>query len=186
MHFLNLFLAVIISKQNDEDACVWYLVNILLDTSVGVIFEWMLVRVFEVFARKYQIEVLISGCYYSMKTTEYDDLHIDYSIWVIQTTLWCIISSLMKFVIYLIMVSSPKSLENIGFALLENIAVYPRIELIVVMVIVPFVANVLQFWLVDNILKESDQSRIERLSRGKKQLLQVGPEYYYNRDNSIN
>ena len=83
------------------------------------------------------------------------------------------------------MVSSPQLLEEIGFAMLENIAVYPRLELIVVMMFVPFVTNTLQFWLVDNILKESDESRIERLSRGKKPLLQVGPEYYVS-DVSIN
>ena len=44
IHFLNLFLAVTISKQNDEDACVWYLDNVLLDTSIGVLFQWILVR----------------------------------------------------------------------------------------------------------------------------------------------
>jgi hypothetical protein len=174
-----------ISKQNDEDACVWYLVNIILDVSIGVIFEWMLIRLIEVFARKNKIEVLVSGNYYSRKVVEYDDYHIDYSIWVIQTALWCIISSMMKFVVYLIMVSFPKFLGNIGFSMLESIAVYPKLELIVVMVFVPFVMNVLQFWLVDNILKESDESRIERLSRGKEQLIQIGPEYYNNLE-SIN
>ena len=30
----------------------------------------------------------------------------------------------------------------------------------------------------DNFLKESDESRIERLSRGKEKLVQIGPEYY--------
>jgi hypothetical protein len=37
-----------------------------------------------------------------------------------------------------------------------------------------------KFWLIDNILKESDESRIERLSRGKTPLLAIGPEYYEN------
>jgi hypothetical protein len=171
-----------ISKQNDEDACVWYLINTLLDTTIGVISEWILVRIFEIFARKYSIEVLISGCYYSRNTTDYDDYHIDYSIWVVQTGLWCIICSLMKLVIYLIMLSFPDFLENLGFSLLKSVAVYPKLELIVVMVIVPFIMNVIQFWIVDNILKESDESRIERLSRGKKPLLQVGPEYYSNKN----
>jgi hypothetical protein len=92
----------------------------------------------------------------------------------------------MKFVVYLFMVAFPSGLENFGSALLEDISVYPRLELLVVMVLVPFIMNVLQFWLVDNILKESDESRIERLSRGKKPLLQVGPEYYENPLNSIN
>lgn len=177
-----------ISKQNDDDACVWYLINILLDTTIGIVFEWILVRLLEVFARKNKIEVLVSGCYYSRTVNEYDDYNIDYSIWIIQASLWCLISSLMKVMVYFVMLSFPDLLAQIGFALLREISVYPRLELIVVMVIIPFIMNVLQFWLVDNILKESDESRIERLSRGKKPLLQVGPEYYseMNQDSNLN
>lgn len=135
----------------------------------------------EIFARKFEIEVLISGCYFSRDTHVYDDYSINYSIWGVQTLLWCLISSLMKFVVYLIMLSFPKELENMGFAMLGSIAIYPKLELIVVMIIVPFVTNVLQFWLVDGFLKESDESRIERLSRGKEPLIAVGPEYYEKR-----
>ncbi len=150
-----------------------------------MIFEWILIRLFEVIARKLQIDVLMSGCYYSRNTVEYDDLNIDYSIWFIQTGLWCLISTLMKFIVYLIMLSFPNKLEDFGNWLLSSVEVYPKLELIIVMVIVPFMTNVLQFWIVDNFLKESDECRIERLSRGKKPLLQVGPEYYENRSNDM-
>jgi hypothetical protein len=82
------------------------------------------------------------------------------------------------------MLSFPKELEKMGFAMLGSIAIYPKLELIVVMIIVPFVTNVLQFWLVDAFLKESDESRIERLSRGKVPLIAIGPEYYEKREDS--
>ncbi len=75
--------------------------------------------------------------------------------------------------------------ENVGFYLLQSIAVYPKLELIVVMVIVPLIMNVIQFWLVDNILKESDESRIDRLSRGKEPLMQVGPEYFLKENQPV-
>jgi hypothetical protein len=183
IHFMNLFLAVSISKQNDDDACVWYFVNILLDTTIGVIFEWILVRVLEVIARKNKIEVLISGCYFASDTIIFDDYHIDYCIWATQAGIWCLISSLMKLFVYIIMLSSPIFLEDLGKSMLSSIAIYPRLELIIVMIIVPFIMNACQFWLVDNILKESDESRIERISRGKEKLIQVGPEYYNNQNN---
>lgn len=141
---MNLFLAVMISKQNDDDACVWYLINILLDTTIGVIFEWVLVRVIEVIARKNQIETLVSGNYYSQSTTEFDDYQLDYSIWAIQAGLWCIICSLMKLFVYFIMLTFPVILEDMGNAMLESISVYPRLELVVVMVIVPFILNCCQ------------------------------------------
>ena len=141
---MNLLLAVTLSKQNDDDACVWYLVNCLMDTSVGVIFNWILVRVIEVLARKNKIEELVSGCYYSQSTTEFNDMNINYSIWAIQTSLWCIISALMKLTVYFIMLSAPDFFENLGTYLLSSVAVYPRLELIIVMVIVPFVLNCIQ------------------------------------------
>jgi hypothetical protein len=141
---MNLLLAVTLSKQNDDDACVWYLVNCLMDTSVGVVFNWILVRVIEVLARRNKIEELVSGCYYSQSTTEFNDMNINYSIWAIQTSLWCIISSFMKLMTYSIMLSAPDFFERMGTNLLSSVSVYPRLELIIVMVIVPFVLNCIQ------------------------------------------
>jgi hypothetical protein len=141
---MNLLLAVMLSKQNQDDACVWYLINCLLDTFIGVIFEWALVRLIEVIARRRKIETLVSGCYYSRNTVEFDDLNIDYSIWAIQAGLWCIICCLMKLFIYAIMLSFPVQLENFGIALLQSVSIYPRLELIIVMVIVPFILNCIQ------------------------------------------
>jgi hypothetical protein len=149
---MNLLLAVTLSKQNDDDACVWYLVNCLMDTSVGVIFNWILVRVIEILARKNKIEELVSGCYYSRSTTDFNDLNINYSIWAIQTSLWCIISSLMKLTIYSIMLSFPEFFENLGTNLLSSVSIYPKLELIIVMVIVPFVLNCIQVKSVNIVL----------------------------------
>ena len=73
IHFLNLFLAVTISKENDEDACAWYLDNILLDTTLGVLFQYIMVRVLEIIARKLKIDTLISGCYYSIDSHDFND-----------------------------------------------------------------------------------------------------------------
>ncbi len=144
IHFMNLLLAVMLSKQNDDDACVWYLINCLLDTSLGVMFNWILVRLIEVIARKNKIEELVSGCYYSRSITEFNDLNINYSIWAVQTGIWCIICSLMKLFIYFIMLSFPDSLEKLGSNMLKSVSIYPRLELIIVMVIVPFILNCVQ------------------------------------------
>jgi hypothetical protein len=151
---MNLLLAVTLSKQNDDDACVWYLVNCLMDTSVGVTFNWILVRVIEVFARKNRIEELVSGCYYSQSTTEFNDMNINYSIWAIQTSLWCIISSLMKLTIYSIMLNFPSFFNRLGTSLLSSVSIYPRLELIIVMVIVPFVLNCIQVISINIVLAD--------------------------------
>lgn len=147
IHFINVFFAVVLSnKSNDtsDNACIWYLVNILLDSSIGVVLNWILVRLLEVFARHYEIDTLISGCYFERNTYEFGDYTINYWIWTIQTFVWCIISSLMKVIIYAIMVAFDEKLERIGSYLLSGIDDYPKVELVVVMVFVPFTLNCFQ------------------------------------------
>ena len=141
---MNLFLAVLISKQNDDDACVWYLLNILLDTTFGVIINWIFVRLLEIFARRNKIEALVSGNYYSRDSTNFDDYDINYNIWLIQASIWCFICLLMKILIYLILLNWNELLKDFGKYLLKNIAQYPRLELMFVMVIVPLIMNSIQ------------------------------------------
>ena len=185
IHFLNLFLAVTISKQNDEDACVWYLDNVLLDTSIGVLFQWILVRLLEILARHLKIDTLISGCYFSIDATEFNDNTIDYSIWFSQMGIWCLITSISKFFNYIILNGFVDFFRNLGNFVLEKLQPYPKFELVFVMIFVPLLTSMFQYWVTDNFLKESDESRIERLSRGKEKLLQVGPEYYTGRNEEI-
>lgn len=141
-------------------------------------------RITEIFARKYEIDTLISGCYYTRKTFEYDDYHINYWIWFIQCFIWCLISSLMKTLMYIITLIFPKELEDFGIYLLSDLQSYPRLQLIVVMIIIPFVLNCFQFWVVDNFLKESDESRISRMAKGQKLLAQVRWEDFENKRRS--
>jgi hypothetical protein len=176
IHFLNLFLAVTISKQNDEDACVWYLDNVLLDTTIGVLFQYILIRSFEIIARKLKIDTLLSGCYYAIGTTEFGDDTIDYSIWASQMGIWCLITSISKFINYIILIGGNKFFKKFGNLILEKLQPYPKLELVVVMIFIPVITSVFQYWVTDNFLKESDECRIERLSKGKEKLIQVGPE----------
>jgi len=178
LHFLNLFLAVTISKENDEDACIWYLDNVLLDTTIGVLFQWILIRCLEIIARKLKIDILLSGCYYSIDTNEFGDDNIDYCIWASQMGMWCLITSISKFINYIILNLCYNFFRNLGNSILVKLQPYPKLELVVVMICIPLLTSCFQYWVTDNFLKESDESRIERLSRGKEKLIQVGPEYF--------
>ena len=70
LHFFNLFFSIAVSSEN-EDQCVWYLNNVLLDGTIGVLFQWIFVRCLEILARKFKIETLTSGCYYSYEQNEF-------------------------------------------------------------------------------------------------------------------
>ena len=101
LHFFNLFFSIAVSAEN-EDQCVWYLNNVLLDGTIGVLFQWIFVRCLEILARKLKIEALTSGCYYSYEQNEFFENTIDYSIWASQMGIWCLISTISKTLIYII------------------------------------------------------------------------------------
>lgn len=189
IHFLNLFLAVTFSKNSEDDACVWYLDNVLMDTTLGVLYQWILIRCLEILARKLNIEALLSGCYYGKTVNEFSENTIDYSIWLSQMGIWCLITAISKFVNYIILNEFDKFFRDFGNYVLDRLQPYPKLELVFVMIIVPLLTSCMQYWVTDNFLKESDESRIERLSRGKELLEQCGPEYYdrsENKDRSFN
>ena len=57
LHFFNLFFSVAGTSGN-EDQCVWYLNNVLLYGTIGVLFQWIFVRCLEISERKLKIEEL--------------------------------------------------------------------------------------------------------------------------------
>ena len=185
LHFFNLFFSVAVSDEN-EDQCVWYLNNVLLDGTIGVLFQWIFVRCLEILARKLKIETLTSGCYYSYEQNEFSENTIDYSIWASQMGIWCLISTFSKSLIYLILNIFIDFFNKLGADILEKFKDNPKLELIFVMIVVPSLTSCFQYWITDNFLKESDESRIERLSRGKEKLIQIGPEYYEKKNEQNN
>ena len=190
LHFFNLFFAVAVTSEN-EDQCVWYLNNVLLDGTIGVLFQWIFIRCLEILARKLKIEALTSGCYYSYEQNEFFENTIDYSIWASQMGIWCLISTISKSLIYIILNVCIDFFNKFGADILDHFKDNPKLELIFVMIVVPSIISCFQYWVTDNFLKESDESRIERLSRGKEKLVQIGPEYYdkkktENNNNNLN
>ena len=73
--------------------------------------------------------------------------------------------------------------NRFGTNILDRFKSNPKLELLFVMIVVPSLTSCFQYWVTDNFLKESDESRIERLSRGKEPLVQIGPEFYENNNN---
>ena len=70
--------------------------------------------------------------------------------------------------------------------ILDRFKSNPKLELLFVMIVVPSLTSCFQYWVTDNFLKESDESRIERLSRGKEKLPGIGPEYFLNNNDNEN
>lgn len=63
-HGLNLILAVYLQDLTKEgNGCVWYLVTMLLDTFVGMVFAFLIFKIVDEIAMKFGIEVLKQGVY---------------------------------------------------------------------------------------------------------------------------
>jgi len=88
-------------------------------------------------------------------------------IWAVQTMAWLGIVSLGKLVILAFLGAIAPILDDMGNWLFGPIQSNPHLELILVMIVVPSICNVLQFWIQDTVLKQSKKSLIPQLRRGR-------------------
>ena len=51
-HLLNVLLAVFLSLDNNTDSCVWYFVNILVDTTIGVCICFLFMKIIDRIAKR--------------------------------------------------------------------------------------------------------------------------------------
>lgn len=51
-HMLNVCLAIILSIAGSNDACIWYFITIMFDTTLGVIICYIFLQIIEHFFNK--------------------------------------------------------------------------------------------------------------------------------------
>ena len=85
------------------------------------------------------------------KQTEFED--VDMKIWLLQIAIWGIIVSVVKFILFFFQMFTAPILEFIADILIGWLLVYPRLKLLVIMMLAPFLLNVFQYWVQDNFLK---------------------------------
>ena len=152
-HIMNLVLAVLLSSLvKVGDNCSWYFVNLTIDTTVGVFLCFMLITLVNNIARKYDIMILHSGHYFN-EGMPHTDVNINYRIWVVQLTIWCIIVILVKITLFFVQLFFSSELEDYGELVLGGFKGEPEVELVFVMIIAPVVMNSVQYWVQDNFLK---------------------------------
>ncbi|XP_034023080.1 store-operated calcium entry regulator STIMATE [Thalassophryne amazonica] len=141
IHFANVYL----SDLTEEDPCSLYLINFLLDASLGMLLIYVGVRVVTAIVEWRQWDSLRFG--------EYGD-PVQCTAWVGQCVLYILIMTFEKIMISLVLlIPQWKQL-----ALLKPIQ-NPDLELAIVMLIVPFFINALMFWVVDNFLMKKHKTK---------------------------
>ena len=134
IHLLN----IVFSIDAEVNPCGQYILNILLDTTIGV----------------YILLFIHNQCYtlinrkYPLKSGYYGDSPL-FKVWFIQFIVYLVaLTSMKMIVVFLIKVGH---LGNIVESLLFSMNEY--VQIVVVMFIVPLIMNIVQFWLIDHGIK---------------------------------
>lgn len=148
IHFANVYL----SDLTEEDPCSLYLINFLLDATLGMLLIYAGVRT---------VGVLVECQHWdSLRFGEYGD-PLECSAWIGQCALYLLIMMLEKTVVIIVLL-----LPQWRKVALLNPIQNPQLELAIVMLIVPFFVNALMFWVVDNFLMRKGKTKAKLEEEG--------------------
>ncbi|CAK9046343.1 unnamed protein product [Durusdinium trenchii] len=148
VHVLNLLCAEILGSQmGDGDECEWYWLNIMLDTTLGVLVEYLLLRVVADALNNLleSAEDFRTGSYW--RGGEFQAI-----MYAKQLGMWLTIVTFMKLFMVVLMVLLAKPLTLAARECLKPF-MNPLLKLLVVMIVTPAVMNAFQLWVTDNFLK---------------------------------
>ena len=151
-HCLNLLVAVIFDRLEDYNACVWYFLNIMIDTTFGCLIAILLLKLLEYAVNRFHWTSLRTGSYKTSTKA------ISMKPWILQLTAWVCIFTIMKAIVVGIMWLLHSPLNSLGEAIFAPIEPYPKVELVVVMVVVPLIMNSFQYWVTDSFLKKKNEN----------------------------
>ncbi|CAM4732360.1 unnamed protein product [Leuciscus chuanchicus] len=141
IHFANVYL----SDLTEEDPCSLYLINFLLDATLGMLVIYGGVKAVSAVVEWRQWDSLRFG--------EYGE-PVQCSAWAGQCALYILIMMFEKVMIMLVLlIPQWKKLATL------NPITDPHLELAIVMLIVPFFVNALMFWVVDNFLMKKSRTK---------------------------
>ncbi|XP_019867678.2 store-operated calcium entry regulator STIMATE [Aethina tumida] len=155
IHLANVWLA----GQYTGDPCTWYLINFLLDSSLGLLIIFVGIRICQYLARTKGWEAINFGEYGKPPSA---------NAWMAQCCLYVGLMVIVKVSITLFMqLDFWEGVKNFILSPINN----PKVELAFVMLIIPFFVNMLMFWVTDNFLMYKDPTKRRRNSSGSEDSL---------------
>ena len=154
-HVLNMLISAVIAdnvrgSQTLNDACAWYAINYVIDTTLGLAITIFFLNALERVANERNWTSLKdSGVYVGREGM----IH-----WIHQMVAWIIILTMVKLIVCLFMWFFSAPLAYIGGILFEPLQSNIRFELLFVMIFFPGLLNVIYFWITDSYLKSNKHS----------------------------
>ncbi|KAI1796054.1 vacuolar membrane protein-domain-containing protein [Ganoderma leucocontextum] len=147
VHGVNVLISDIVAHLATENACNLYFLNILLDTTFGVGIIYLILQVVtHILTEKLQWKGFESGVYGTPPSINY---------WFRQAAVYVFALTTMKLLVIALFAALP-IIFDLGEWLLTFLGPSNIAQIIFVMGIFPIVMNVLQFWLIDTIVKGSN------------------------------
>lgn len=152
VHLSNVFISDLVAHHSSNNPCTLYFLNVLVDTTVGVALIYAFLHAGTwLLATKLQLKGFKSGDYGGMPPSKI--------YWVRQATVYVTSLIFMKLAVIALFSIWP-GLFRIGDWLLSWTGGDAALQVIVVMGLFPIVMNVLQFWLIDSIVKLKEKAPI--------------------------
>ncbi|WVQ85312.1 hypothetical protein IAT38_007477 [Cryptococcus sp. DSM 104549] len=148
VHALNLLISDLVASVANNNPCSLYFLNVLIDTTIGVAIIYFSLKFFTwYFSKHLGYEGFISGKYGTPPQPVF---------WWKQlvTYLLSIITMKLLVVLPLTLPRISDLLLHLGHHMLQYLS--PRIQVIFVMAVFPLIMNVIQFCLVDQVIKEKN------------------------------
>lgn len=144
IHLVNVWLA----GEFNGDPCSWYVINFLLDSSLGLVLIYIGIKFSQQYLAKIKgCEVLNFGEYGTPPSSR---------AWLAQCFLYTGLMVFVKLCIVAFMqLQFMSKVKEIILSPIKN----PKVEITLVILIIPFFVNILKFWLTDNFLMYTDGKR---------------------------
>ncbi|XP_059480285.1 store-operated calcium entry regulator STIMATE-like [Neocloeon triangulifer] len=142
VHMANVYLA----SRFIGDACTWYIISFLLDSSLGLCLIYVGIKLSQFLARFKQWELINFGEYGKPPSSK---------AWLAQCGVYILLMIVEKvFITLLVQFEFWEGVSHLILAPVGN----PKVEVTLVMLIIPFFVNILMFWVTDNFLMHHSAS----------------------------
>lgn len=158
IHVMNLGCAIVLGDYLHGDGCEWYWVNIMVDTTLGVAVEYLVLNVVTLIVQKIDKNPM------HYRTGEYHDSCGTMQLvpYVKQLVLWLFVVTVMKVSMVSLVYVFADALSWTAELILQPFRTSAKTELVVVMILTPMVMNAIQFWLIDNFIKKGSHEKSEK------------------------
>ncbi|KAH9912393.1 vacuolar membrane protein-domain-containing protein [Fomitopsis serialis] len=152
IHGVNVLISDTIAHLSSGNACVFYFLNILVDTTIGVGIIYFILHVTTwLLSEKCHFKGFESGQYGSPPSFNY---------WIRQATVYIFSLLFMKMLVIVLFAAWP-GIFMLGEWLLTFLGPSDAVQVIFTMGLFPIMMNVVQFWLIDSIVKSSQAAAHE-------------------------